>query len=158
MSTVSYFYSMRILHLNLCFIPDFLQKDLWNKQKTQATGLPHQAIKGFISERNFHNIRRQLDKKELPHKRLVKTTTTTNWKCKPHQAKGFIRRNVHNIRRKMHKKGIVDCVKKWFYVFIDYLITIYNLVTAMRLSVHVFDVQKINCTTSCMLSLKHEHF
>jgi len=35
-----------------------------NKQKTQETGQPHQAIKGFISGRNFHNIRRQLDKKQ----------------------------------------------------------------------------------------------
>ena len=55
-------------------------------------------------------------KKELPHKMLMKTTTTTtttNWKCKPHQAKGFIRRrNFHNIRRKLHNERIVDCVKK----------------------------------------------
>ena len=34
-------------------------------KKTQATRQPHQAIKGFISGRNFHNIRRQLHKKEL---------------------------------------------------------------------------------------------
>ena len=32
-------------------------------KKTQATRQPHQAIKGFISGRNFHNIRNQLDKK-----------------------------------------------------------------------------------------------
>ena len=50
------------------------------------------------------------------------TTTTTNWKCKPHQAKGFIRRrNFHIIRRKSHKKGIVDCVKKT--LFYNYLKT-----------------------------------
>ena len=40
--------------------------------KTQATGQPHQAIKGFTSGRNFYNIRRQLHKKEVPHKMLVK--------------------------------------------------------------------------------------
>jgi len=93
-----------------------------------------------------------LDKKEVPHKMLVKTTTT-NWKFKPHQAKGFIRRrNFHNVRRKLHKKRIVDCIKK--HLFYSYL----NLVTSMRLSLHVFttfEVQKINCT--CTLSMKHEH-
>jgi len=31
--------------------------------KAQATEQHHQAIKGSISGRNFHNIRRQLDKK-----------------------------------------------------------------------------------------------
>jgi len=46
-------------------------------------------------------------KKEVPRKMLEKNKTT-NWKFKPHQAKGFIRRRIfHNIRRKLHKKK--DC-------------------------------------------------
>ena len=48
--------------LNLCFITDFLQKGLW--KNPQWTGQPHLA-KGFINGRNFHNIRRKLDKNVL---------------------------------------------------------------------------------------------
>ena len=106
-----------MLTFSICVLFQTSSKKACETNKTQATGQPHKAIKGFISGRNFHNIRRQLDKKELPHKRLVKTTT--HWKFKPHQAKGFIRRrNFHNIRRKLHKKRIVDCVK---YLFYNYL-------------------------------------
>jgi len=93
-----------MLTFSICVYSRFSpKKACGTTKKTKATGHPHQAIKGFISGRNFHNIRRQLDKKDLPHKMLVKTTTTTNWKFKPHQAKGFTRRkNFHIIRRKLH--------------------------------------------------------
>jgi len=95
---------INMLTFSICvFFQTSSKKACETKQKSQATGQPHQAIKGFISERNFHNIRRQLDKKNTPQKACEKTTTT-NWKFKPHQAKDFIRRrNFHNIRRNLHK-------------------------------------------------------
>ena len=42
-----------------------------NKKHKQLDNLT-KAIKGSISGRNFHNIRRQWIKKEVPHKMLVK--------------------------------------------------------------------------------------
>ena len=52
-----------------------------------------------------------------------------------------------------------NCIKKELWTVLKHLFYSYlNLVTSMRLSLHVFttfEVQKINCT--CTLSMKHEH-
>jgi len=73
-------------------------------KKTQATGQPHQAIKGFNCETNVHNIRRQLDKKRItPQNTCGKKHT--HWKFKLHQPRASSEGETFTISEE-------NCIKK----------------------------------------------